>query len=160
MRAGAWLLVLLIAASTAGCKKKIDLTQGVQVVDVVTGWSDAGVVDGQNKIVPSVSFKFKNVSGEPLDTLQANVLFRRANEEGEWGSNFVRVTGTEGLAPNATSAAQHVNSPKGYTGTETRQQMLQNSQFVDARVQIFAKYSSTQWQPVGEFIVDRRLLAN
>src|SRR5690242_1161123 len=152
MRPGAWLLALLVAASTAGCQgEKIDLTKGIQVVDVSTGWSNGGEVDGQNKIVPSVTFKLKNVSGTPLGTLQANVLFRRVNDENEWGSSFVRITGTEGLSPDATSSPQNVTSTKGYTSTESRQQMLQNSQFVDARVQIFAKYGSTQWQPVGEF---------
>jgi hypothetical protein len=52
-----------------------------------------------------------------------------------------------------------VHSKLGYTGTESRQQMLDNTQFVDAKVQIFAKYSSTQWQRVGEFPVPRRLIA-
>ena len=52
-----------------------------------------------------------------------------------------------------------MSCPKGYTGTEPRQQMLANPQFVDARVRIFAKYGSTQWEPVGEYTVDRRLIA-
>jgi len=36
--------------------------------------------------------------------------------------------------------------------------MLANSQFVDAKVQIFAKYGSTQWQKVGEYTVPRTLV--
>jgi hypothetical protein len=116
-------------------------------------------VNGQNKIVPSVSFKFKNRSAATLSVLQANVLFRRVGEDTEWGSGYVRVVGSEGLAPGAASASHRVICPKGYTGTETRPQILRNSQFVDARVQIFAKYASTQWVRVGEFVVERRLLA-
>ena len=41
---------------------------------------------------------------------------------------------------------------------DSRQQMLENSQFVDAKVQIFAKYGSAQWQKVGEYDVPRRLI--
>jgi hypothetical protein len=160
MRAPLSFAVLVACAlSVAGCGKPVDLTAGLQVEDVSTGWFDTGMQAGQNKLVPSVSFKLKNVSDQPLPVLQANVVFRRANEDTEWGSGFVPVTGSEGLAPGETSKPLLVNSQLGYTGTEPRQQMLANSQFIDARVQLFAKYSSTQWVKVGEYPVDRRLLS-
>src|SRR4029079_19813533 len=95
---------------------------------------------------------------QTLSTLQANVVFRRVTEDKEWGAMFVRIAGVDGLAPGATSESQTVHSQLGYTGTESRQQMLDNSQFVDAKVQIFAKYASTQWQPVGEYAIPRRLI--
>jgi hypothetical protein len=159
MRVALWLVVAAAVASSS-CGPTVDLTKGIQVVDVSTGWFDAGIQDGKNKLVPSVTFTFKNVSDQTLSTLQANVVFRRAteDEDKEWGSIFVRIAGAEGLAPGATSAKQSVNSQLGYTGTESRQQMLDNSQFVDAKVRLFAKYASTQWQPVGEFPVTRRVI--
>jgi hypothetical protein len=158
MRASLW-LVLLAALATASCGPKVDLTKGIQVVDVSTGWWDAGVVNGQNKLVPSVTFKFKNVSDQTLDVLQANVVFRRVTEDKEWGSSFVKITGTEGLAPGATSESQTVKSQLGYTGSDqSRQQMLDNAQFVDAKIELFAKYGSTQWQKVGEYTVPRKLI--
>jgi hypothetical protein len=157
MRTSLW-LVLVVALGAASCGPDVDLTKGLEVLDVSTGWWDAGIVDGQNKLVPTVTFKFKNVSGQPLNILQANVVFRRVTEDKEWGSSFVRIAGSEGLGPGQTSASQTVNSQLGYTGTESRQQMLDNSQFVDAKIQIFAKYGSTQWQKVGEYGVPRRLI--
>src|SRR5215510_6234331 len=157
VRVSLW-VVFLAALATVSCGPTVDLTKGLQVVDVSTGWWDAGVVDGQNKLVPSVTFKLKNVSDKPLDILQANVVFRRVTEDKEWGSSFVKITGTEGLAPGATSAPQTVKSQLGYTGSESRQQMLANSQFVDAKIQLFAKYSNTQWQKVGEYPVPRTLI--
>jgi hypothetical protein len=150
--------LLVAAVLTASCAPKVDLSKGIQVVDVSTGWWDAGVVDGQNKLVPSVTFKFKNVSDQKLDILQANVVFRRVTEDKEWGSSFVKLTGTEGLAPGATTPSQTVKSQLGYTGSESRQQMLANSQFVDAKIQLFAKYSNTQWQQVGEYTVPRTII--
>jgi len=158
MRASLW-LVFLAALATASCGPKVDLTKGIQVVDVSTGWWDAGIVNGQNKLVPSVTFKFKNVSDQTLDVLQANVVFRRVTEDKEWGSSFVKITGTEGLAPGATSESQTVKSQLGYTGSDqSRQQMLDNAQFVDAKIELFAKYGSTQWQKVGEYTVPRTLI--
>ena len=157
MRASLW-LVLLAALATASCGPKVDLTKGLQVVDVSTGWWDAGVVNGQNKLVPSVTFKFKNVSDKTLEVLQANVVFRRVTEDKEWGSSYVKITGTEGLAPGATSDSQTVKSQLGYTGSESRQQMLDNAQFVDAKIELFAKYGNIQWQKVGEYPVPRTLI--
>ena len=157
VRVSLWVL-LVAAVATTSCAPKVDLAKGLQVVDVSTGWWDAGVVDGQNKLVPSVTFKLKNVSDQSLDILQANVVFRRVTEDKEWGSSFVKITGTEGLAPGATTPSQTVKSQLGYTGTESRQQMLANSQFVDAKIQLFAKYSNTQWQKVGEYPVPRTII--
>ena len=157
MRAPAWLLVLLSLAS-AGCGPTIDLTKGVQVLNLSTGWFDAGVVAGNNKLVPSVTFELKNISGRSLGTLQVNALFRRVAEHDEWGSGFITVAGAEGLASGATSPAVTINSQLGYTGTEPRLDMFQNSQFVDAKVELFAKYGSTQWTRLGEYAIARQLI--
>lgn len=157
MRFALWVL-LAAAVVSSSCGERVDLTKGLQVVDVSTGWHDAGIVDGKNKLVPSITFALKNVSDQNLTTLQANVVFRRVTEE-EWGAMFVRITGSEGLAAGAVSEPRTVNSPLGYTGTESRQQMLANAQFVDAKVEVFAKYGSTQWQLVGAFPIPRTLTA-
>lgn len=152
-------LTLLLALAGAGCGPKIDLKTALQVEEVSTGWSDLGVVNGQNKIVPTVTFRFKNVAGQPLTTLQGNVIFRRAGENEEWGAGFLKVAGSEGLAAGASTEPLTVKSNLGYTSTEPRLQMLANKMFVDARVQIFAKYGSTQWTLIAEQPVERRLLA-
>jgi hypothetical protein len=36
--------------------------------------------------------------------------------------------------------------------------MLKNSQFVDARVQVFAKHGGSQWMKLGEWQIARELL--
>jgi hypothetical protein len=151
-------LLLLLALVIPGCGKPIDLKTALEVANVSTGWFDMGVVEGKNKLVPSITFNFKNLGSETLSTLQANVIFRRQGEDEEWGNGFVRVAGSEGLKPGSTSQPVTVNSQLGYTGTETRQEMLQNSQFRDARVQVFAKYGSTQWTLIKEFPIERRLI--
>ena len=43
-----------------------------------------------------------------------------------------------------------IRSPLGYTGSDqSRQEMLANSHFVDAKVEILAKYGATQWKKLG-----------
>jgi hypothetical protein len=158
MRACARVLFLAVLVCVA-CGPTVDLSKGLQVLNVSTGWFDAGIVNGQNKLVPSMSFELRNASSQRLVVLQINALFRRVTEKEEWGSGFLTVVGSEGLAPGATTPTLTIRSQNGYTGADqTREDMLHNSQFVDAEVELFAKYSSTQWKRIGEYPVARRLI--
>jgi hypothetical protein len=148
--------VALLFASA--CGPTVDLTRGLQVEGMSSGWYESGVVDGTVKLVPLVSFKLKNVSEQKLPTLQVNAVFRRDGDESEWGSGFVTATGTDGLPPGSATATLTVTSQLGYTGTDSRYDLLKNSHFVDARVDLFAKYGSTQWTRLGAFPISRQLV--
>jgi hypothetical protein len=159
MRACVWLLLLPAFVGSAGCAPKVDLTKGLQVDILNTGWFDAGIVNGQNKLVPSVTFTLKNLSNQKLAALQVQALFRRVNETEEWGSGFKTVVGSPGLSPGATTPPITMRSERGYTGSDqSRQEMLQNSHFVDAKVELQAKYASTQWARLGTYPITRQLL--
>src|SRR5438445_11552592 len=146
-------IAIAAALLTTACGPNIDLTSGLVVESVSTGWADAGPIDGHHRIVPSLSFKLKNASDRKLRTLQVNALFRRVSEPQEWGSGFLPATGPGGLAPGAETATITVKSSIGYTGTDENQELLQNSEFVDARVELFAKYGSANWTRIGAFPV-------
>jgi hypothetical protein len=159
MRVCAPLLLLLAIVSSVACGPTVDLTKGLQVIIINTGWYDLGIVSGQNKLVPTVIFRLKNVSDRKLVTLQINALFRRVSENSEWGSGFLTVVGTAGLAPGATTAPVTIRSQLGYTGSDqSRQEMLQNTHFVDAKVELFGKYGSTQWVQLGSYPITRQIL--
>ena len=159
MRAFVRFVLLLPIVCTAACGPIVDLTKGLHVDILDTGWFDAGIVNGQNKLVPSVTFTLKNISTQKLTTLQVNALFRRVTEKDEWGSGFVTAAGSSGLAPGATTPPITIRSQLGYTGSDqSRQEMLSNSHFVDAKVEIFAKYGSAQWTRMGEYPITRKLI--
>jgi len=160
MRALAASVVLLVLAGT-GCGPTVDLTKGLTITVVDTGWYDAGIVNGQNKLVPTVWFTLTNTSDQNLVALQLTASFRRVNEaEKEWGSAFVSATGSKGLGPGATSETLVLRSQLGYTGSDqSRQEMLQNSHFADAFVDLSAKYSNVQWVRMGRFPIQRKLIA-
>jgi hypothetical protein len=153
-------LVLLAAFVASGCGPTVDLAKGLKVTILDSGWFDAGIVNGQNKLVPSVTLTLTNTSDQALVALQVNTSFRRNSEpDKEWGSRFMSAAGSKGLAPGATSDPIVLRSDLGYTGSDqSRQEMLQNSHFVDAKVQLTAKYSNTQWVKMGEFPIERKLL--
>src|SRR5262249_36560821 len=152
--------LLLCGASliATACGPTVDLTKGLQITIVNTGWFDAGIVNGQNKLVPSVSFTLKNVSDQKLVSLQVNAQFKRVNEPDEWGTQLLTAAGSSGLPAGATTDVLMAKSPRGYTGSDqSRQEMLQNTHFVDAKVDLFAKYGSTQWIRVGSYPITRQL---
>lgn len=161
MRASARVLILfLTSALLGGCGgPPVDLKQALQIDIVSTGWYDAGIVDGKNKLVPTVSFTVKNLSQQELVSLQMMASFFHVNDPSEWGNNLIKATaGSEGLAPGATTPTLTIRSPLGYTSTDPRAEMLQNSHFVDATVKLVAKYAAIQWTHVNEVPIARQLV--
>jgi hypothetical protein len=143
----------------SGCRSR-EVEKDLKITDVDTGWYDVGIVDGQNKLVPSVSFRIQNVSQEPIEDVQINAIFRRVNEAEAWGDRLVSGVGDDGLAAGATGRPLVVRSERGYTGTEPRAVMLKNSNFVDAKVELFGKHGSRTWVKMGEFPIDRELITD
>ena len=150
---------VLAAALSACAGPRLDLTRTLQLTDVLTGWYDAGVVEGtKNKLVPSISFRVKNVGASFDGSVQFNAIFRRTGEQEQLGSAFVRGVDPKGLDAGASSPAIVLRSDFGYTGTEPRGQMLENRFFIDANVELFGKHGSAQWAKLGQFKIDRQLL--
>src|SRR5688572_8753990 len=97
-------LALVLSVAAAGCGPKVDLTKALKITILETGWYDAGIVNGQNKLVPSVALTVTNLSDQTLSALQLNASFRRVTEpEKEWGSRYMTAAGSSGLAPGATT---------------------------------------------------------
>ena len=152
-------LAVVAAVLVAGCGHDFDVEKALKLTDVHTGWYDAGIQDGKNKLVPSITLKLQNVSDEPVESVQVNAIFRREGETQAWGEHFVTAIDRDGLPAHQTTPGELVlRSNLGYTGTESRLQMLQNKQFVDAKVEIFGKHGSRTWQKLGEYKIDRQLL--
>jgi len=151
-------LTLASALVLSACGHSFDVEKVVTVTDVHTGWYDAGIYDGKNKLVPSISLKLQNTSNESVESIQVNAVFRRTGETQAWGEHFVRAVDSDGIPPGQVGGLLVLRSNLGYTGTESRLQMLQNSQFVDAKVEIFGKHGSRTWQKLGEYAIDRQLL--
>jgi hypothetical protein len=141
----------------AGCRSR-EVEKDLAITDIHSGWYDVGVVDGQNKLVPSISLRLQNVSSESIARVQINAVFRRVGEAEEWDAHFVRGIGPDGLDPGAKGDELVLRSDRGYTGIQSRLQMLQNKEFVDARVEIFGKHGSRNWVKIGDYTIDRQLL--
>jgi len=157
----ACLLVAVLSAAIA-CNRSLDVKQAIEVTDTSSGWFDAGIVDGKNKVVPSVTFRLKKKPETDLAGISLNVVFRHpappgANLEEDWDEVFIQRADFKNA--NETEPLT-VRPEKGYTGDppQSRLDILKHSQFRDVRARIFAKYTSSQWVEIGTVDVQRQLI--
>jgi len=153
-------IVSLLVLFSASCGASVDAVASLEPIEVVTGWFDDGVIEGgKNKLVPSVSLKLRNKGTKPIKSIQINAIFKRVNEPEMWGEYFGwAIQRDQPLQPTAASAPLVMRSTLGYTGVQPRMQMLQNKEFVDAKVEIFLKQGSKVWAKLAEFPIERQLL--
>jgi hypothetical protein len=154
-------IALVALIGTASCSKPVDVKASFDVTDVSTGWFDAGIVGGKNKLVPSVTFRLRKKADVNLRSVSLNVAFRKVplpgtNTEEEWDEVFIQNVQFSGPQTDALV----VRTETGYTGDppQTRVDMLKHSQFRDMRVHIFAKHSASQWVELAAIDIERQLL--
>ena len=155
-RAGLFTSVLLAGFVVAGCRSPIDIKTALQVTDVTTGWFDAGIVDGKNKLVPSVSFRLRNTSDQQLDAVSINLVFEFADT----GDDNEEIFKQRIPFQNTQTEMITVRSQIGYTGEppQTRADMLKNSNFRDMNAVIFVRQAAAQWVELHRVRIDRQLL--
>lgn len=158
LRSQAFAVTCLVAGCLvlAACGSRVDLKDALQVTDVSTGWYDAGVVDGKNKLVPSISFRLMNSADADLDAIGLNVVFRLADTDEIHEEVFKQRVPFE----NKQTELIIVRSQNGFTGDppQSRLEMLQHSLFRDMDVVIMARQTSAQWVELHRVRVERTLL--
>jgi hypothetical protein len=160
--------VVVLAVLTAGCGRPVDLKQVLQVTELTGGYHDAGIVDGRNKLVPSLTFRLKKSTDNDLRPLSLNVVFKQLPKAGtnvppgsptesDWDEVFVQNVAFDG----SQTAPLTIQTKAGYTGDppQSRADILKHSAFQDVRVHVFAKHSATQWVEIGSFDIPRQVLA-
>ena len=168
MRILASVAILALLAPASGCSAPVDLKQALQITDVTAGYFDAGIVDGKNKLVPSVTFRLKKSVENSLRPLSVNVSFKQlppagtavapgSPAESDWDEVFIQSVPFE----SNQSAPLTFKAKNGYTGDppQSRAEMLKNRHFQDVRVRVFAKHSASQWVEIATLDIPRQLLA-
>jgi hypothetical protein len=152
-------LVMVLALVAGGCAPPpVDLAKTLKIGNITTGWFDAGIINGKNKLVPSVSFTVTNTGEQTLSALQIFTVFRFLKESEELGSSLMVLRGKDALGPSATSKSIVSRANWGFTGEQPRAHMLMHQQFKDARVEIFAKYGAAPFTKLTELQLKRQLL--
>lgn len=152
------LALAILPLVVPGCAREVDLKQSLQITDATSGWFDAGVVEGKNKLVPAITFRLRRTADVELSPLSVNALFRASDgaESSLDNDVFVQNVQIEGNQ----SAPIVIRSENGYTAEppQSRADMLKHSQFRDMHVQVFVKHGASQWTDIGRIDVRRTLL--
>lgn len=148
--------LLAAALSSGSCSKPVDLKQALEVTVISSGWFDAGIHNGKNKLVPSITYKLKKNGDVKLTSISLNHTFIFVDTQDHSGDVFVQNVPFEG----AETAPIVVRSEFGYTADppQTRAEMLKNSYFRDMEVAMFGKRGSSQWVELQRVKVARQLL--
>jgi hypothetical protein len=144
-------------AGASSCGSRVDLAKVLEVTDVLTGYHDAGVVNGLNKLVPSVAFKLRNTGADPVDSVQLTVAFWEEGADGETESLLVRGIGETGLEPGASTDTINVRGTFGYTYEGARADMFTNSRYRGFIAKLFAKQGG-RIVPIGQLKIDPRII--
>lgn len=150
------LFIATAALLLAACTQPVDLKTSLQVADLATGWFDAGIVDGKNKLVPSLTFRLRNTSADELPYVSMNVVFRNlATNETHEEVFKQRLPLTNNDTELITIRAQNgaVGEPP-----QSRQEMLQSSHFQDMEAVILVRQSASQWVELHRARVERQLV--
>ncbi len=99
--------------------------------------------------------------GAPVDIGKAvDAVFRLVLSNDELASDFRPIAGSSGLPAGGSTGKIALKASRGYTGTDPVDDLLRNSKFVDAKVELFVKAGSGQWTRVGEFPIARQFTGN
>jgi hypothetical protein len=152
-----FVLGLLVAGATS-CSD-VNLATDLEVIDVQSGWLDAGIDKntGWNHLVPSISFRLKNKSSNSIVGVQLTVSIWLDGDDGEKASKVVRGIGGDGLAPGAQTEPIVVRTEWGYNLEGPRATLFENSGFRDGTAKIFGQRAG-RIVPLGEFKLERKVI--
>ena len=149
-------------ASAASCNRSVDIKEAIEVVDASGGWYDAGIVEGKNKIVPSVTFKLQEEAGRrPVRHRPQRRLPVRA------GARQQRRGTLGGLLRSARRVQERKRDrPAGGEASEWLYRRASTEPARDAEEQSVPRRprthlrqaSSSQWVEIGAVDVQRQLL--
>jgi hypothetical protein len=149
--ASALLLTAVLSRSTVRPADALDVRVEA------SGWLPIPAPDGKVRVIPMVVVRVANHTPHRLAGVQLNVIFRRAIDGTEWDSVWKPHIGGRRLAPGAQVESLAFVSQHGHVGLLPPAGLLQHPEFVDARVEVFAKYGAQRWARLAVHQVDRQL---
>lgn len=150
----------LVALGAPACAQ-VDLKSALEVGEFSSGYHDAGVTElGANKLVPSITLTLKNVSSDPITSVDMIVYFWGVEGEQpkEIDEVIIKAIGSDGLAPSAATESIVVRSKHGFAlEQQARSELFNHRLFRDVTARLFLKRGGRNI-PFGEYKIDRRLL--
>ena len=158
LRAPLVVVAATLAAGLLASCQSVDLTKALQIQPVLTGYYDDGLLNGESHLVPSFTFKIKNIGSQTVSAgipLTVSFWFT-ADTDGE--NDSVQVRGLEhSLAPGEVTEAFTVRAPHGFTLEGARADFFHHSLFKDMTAKVFVQRAGKFYR-LGEFPIERQII--
>lgn len=153
-------LVILAMMSLSACKSisSEELKASVEIVDVQTKWVEKTYQPWPPKLtlVPTISFRVKNVGDKPLNYLNFNAIFKFKDEQENLGDNFLAAIRKEPVEPGGTSPVITLKSNFGVEG-KSLASFKDNPQWKPVVCKLFIQSKGSPHILLGEYDVSREI---
>ena len=135
-----------------------ELRDAIELVDVDTVWEKKYYQPWPPKLilVPSISFRIKNVGDKPLQYIYCNAIFRQADENENLGDNFVAGIRGKKVMPGDSSDIIRMQSFLGVEGKNLAH-FKNNPAWKKVIARVFVKSKGAQYVQVGEYDVSQKI---
>lgn len=158
---GLAVLISLPAVFNSACAKSIsseELKASIELVDVKTSWEKKYYQPWPPKLilVPSISFKVKNIGENPLKYVYFNGIFKSEGDKENLGDNFVAGIRGEPVMPGEISDTITLRSFQGVEG-QNLAHFKNNPAWRLVQVKIFVKSTGAEYIPIEEYDISRTI---
>jgi len=152
---------VFVLFSQVGCKSMDDqqVKASIEITDVSTSWAMKEYRHWPNPkltLVPTVTFRIHNLTGETLKYININAIFREENAVENLGDHFKSVIRNEGIAPNGYSPMVTLKSNFGVAGTNLESFKI-NPLWRTYEVRLFAQMGGSRHVAMGEWKVSKQI---
>lgn len=158
----AGLVILVLALSLLpACVKSMppeELKAAIEVVDVQSKWVAKAYQPWPPKLtlVPSISFKIKNLSDKPLNYINFNAIFKFRDDQENLGDNFLAAIRKTPVLPGEMSPLITLTSNFGVEG-KSLASFRDNPQWRTVICRLFVQSKGSVHVPLGEFEISRTI---
>jgi hypothetical protein len=165
MRKPGLLIVIASAALTvflcASCMKSMSpekLKASIEIVDVTSKWVSKTYQPWPPKLilVPTISFRVKNIGDEPMNYLNFNGIFKFQGEVENVGDNFLAAIRKDPVRPGETSPVITLKSNYGVEGTSLAS-FKDNPQWRPMICKLFVQSKGSPHVLLGEYNISREI---
>ena len=152
--------IMMIFVSASGCKSMSPekLKASLEIVDVTSKWVMKTYQPWPPKLilVPTISFRVKNIGDEPMNYLNFNGIFKFQGDVENLGDNFLAAIRKDPVRPGETSQAITLKSIFGVEGTSLAS-FKDNPQWKPMVCKLFVQSKGSPPVLLGEYHISREI---
>jgi hypothetical protein len=157
---GVVIAVALISLLLSACKgvSPEELKASVEIIEMSSKWVEKTYQPWPPKLtlVPTISFRVKNISDKPLNYLNFNAIFKFRDDQENLGDNFLAAIRKEPIPPGEAS---HVITLKSNFGVEGKSlaSFKDNPQWKPMICRLFIQSKGSPHVLLGEYEISREI---